>query len=137
MQTKDFSFLLFKQAKHEAAFPVSLRNYRYTEGMHLVLYLIIFAHVKRAMNTIYPHPHPQPFPREVMWTSQGILFMSLLSSSFSDHTLLVLPRRPTCGKNVLHSAPSIGHRKLEVFSHRPPDLKLFLSGIHHSSKTRN
>lgn len=39
-------------------------------------------------------------------------------------------------KNVLHSAESIGHRKLSAFSLRLPDLRWLLSGIRHSSKTR-
>ena len=54
VQTKDFLFLLFKQAKHETAFTVGLSNYRYTEGIYLVLYLIIFGLAKRAMNNPLP-----------------------------------------------------------------------------------
>lgn len=51
-RAKPFSFLLLKKAKHEVMFTVSLSKYKYSKGLHLVLCLIIFGHVKRTRNIL-------------------------------------------------------------------------------------
>lgn len=43
---KHFSFLLLKQASYEVTFTVSLNRYKHSEGIHLVLGPVTFAHVQ-------------------------------------------------------------------------------------------
>lgn len=113
MQTKHFSFLLLKQAKHKVTFTISLSKYTY--GREYTWCYILPSLFMCEKSQEYSS-QAFAFLTEIM-SFQSILFMSLFSIIIVD---AILSRGPPYGKNILHAALSIVYSKFTTFFHRLP-----------------
>lgn len=83
-------------------FVSSLRKYKYREGINLVIYLITFAHMKRAKNIT-----PRPLPSRQRYCGHSRAFSSC--PCFQVHSIVIVYVVPTlweghCALCLVHSS---------------------------------